>query len=94
MGVFGHRNALPESLKETMKYQNTKRSLLDSVKLIQNTGLLVYGGFIIGFDNDTEDIFDRQIEFITQAAIPNAMVGLLVALPGTPCTNACRRPAG
>jgi hypothetical protein len=60
------------------------RSLLDSVKVIQNTGLLVDGGFIIGFDNDTEDIFDRQIEFITQAAIPNAMVGLLVALPGTP----------
>ncbi|HYY15786.1 MAG TPA: radical SAM protein, partial [Gammaproteobacteria bacterium] len=73
-----------ESLNETMKYQNTKRSLLASVKVIQNAGLLVYGGFIIGFDNDTEDIFDRQIEFITQAAIPNAMVGLLVALPGTP----------
>jgi radical SAM superfamily enzyme YgiQ (UPF0313 family) len=73
-----------ESLTETMKYQNTKRSLLESVKMIQNAGLLVYGGFIIGFDHDTEDIFDRQIEFITQAAIPNAMVGLLVALPGTP----------
>ena len=73
-----------ESLNETMKYQNMNRSLLDSVKVIQNTGLLVHGGFIIGFDNDMEDIFDRQIEFITQAAIPNAMVGLLVALPGTP----------
>src|SRR6266498_3043909 len=73
-----------ESLTETMKYQNTKRSLLESVKMIQNAGLLVYGGFIIGFDHDRDDIFDRQIEFITQAAIPNAMVGLLVALPGTP----------
>jgi radical SAM superfamily enzyme YgiQ (UPF0313 family) len=73
-----------ESLQETMKYQNTKRSLLESVQVIQNAGLLVYGGFIIGFDHDTEDIFDRQIEFITQAAISNAMVGLLVALPGTP----------
>src|SRR6266498_3031096 len=73
-----------ESLTETMKYQNTKCSLLESVKMIQNAGLLVYGGFIIGFDHDSDDIFDRQIEFITQAAIPNAMVGLLVALPGTP----------
>jgi radical SAM superfamily enzyme YgiQ (UPF0313 family) len=73
-----------ESLTETLKYQNTKRSLLDSVQVIQNAGLLVYGGFIIGFDHDREDIFDRQIEFITQAAIPHAMVGLLVALPGTP----------
>ena len=64
-----------ESLKETQKLQNTKRSLIGSVHEIQNAGLLVYGGFIIGFDSDTEDIFDRQIEFITEAAIPVAMVG-------------------
>ena len=73
-----------ESLKETHKLQNTKRSLIESVHAIQNAGLLVYGGFIIGFDSDSEDIFDRQIEFITDAAIPVAMVGLLGALPGTP----------
>jgi radical SAM superfamily enzyme YgiQ (UPF0313 family) len=73
-----------ESLKETKKYQNMKRSLVDSVQVIQNAGLLVQGGFIIGFDSDGDDIFDRQIEFIRQTAIPHAMVGLLTALPGTP----------
>ena len=73
-----------ESLRETHKFQNTRRSLVESVHEIQNAGLLVYGGFIIGFDSDTENIFDRQIEFITEAAIPVAMVGLLGALPGTP----------
>ncbi len=59
-----------ESLTETRKYQNTQRSLLASVQVIQKAGLLVYGGFIIGFDHDTDDIFDRQIEFITQASDP------------------------
>jgi radical SAM superfamily enzyme YgiQ (UPF0313 family) len=73
-----------ESLKETMKYQNTKRALVDSVKAIQSAGLVVYGGFILGFDNDTQDIFERQIEFINETAIAIAMVGLLVAIPGTP----------
>lgn len=73
-----------ESLRETRKYQNTKRSLVDSVHAIQEAGLTVQGGFIVGFDNDGEDVFDRQIEFIRQAAIPYAMVGLLIALPGTP----------
>jgi hypothetical protein len=43
----------------------------------------VMAGFILGFDNDTEDIFRRQIDFIQQTAIPKAMVGLLSALPGT-----------
>ena len=54
------------------------------MKAIQNAGLVVYAGFILGFDNDAPDIFDRQIEFINEAAISIAMVGLLVALPGTP----------
>ena len=73
-----------DSLKETRKYQNIKRSLTDAVKVLQHAGLMVTGGFILGFDNDSEDIFDRQIDFIRQIAVPNAMVALLVALPGTP----------
>ena len=40
-------------------------------------------GFIIGFDNDPEDVFERQINFIRQSAIPLAMVGLLNAVPDT-----------
>jgi hypothetical protein len=43
----------------------------------------VMAGFIVGFDNDPEDIFERQIEFIRESAIPMAMVGMLNALPDT-----------
>jgi radical SAM superfamily enzyme YgiQ (UPF0313 family) len=71
------------SLKEAQKLQNTRRSLLDSVRRLQQYGLEVMAGFIVGFDNDTEAIFDRQVKFINEAAIPLAMVGLLQALPGT-----------
>ena len=73
-----------ESLNETRKFQNLKKSLAESVQRIQTAGLVVQAGFIIGFDNDGKDIFDRQIEFIRQNRIPLAMVGLLAALPGTP----------
>jgi radical SAM superfamily enzyme YgiQ (UPF0313 family) len=79
-----------ESLKETLKFQNTKRSLVGSVRTIQDAGLFVDAGFVVGFDNDPEDIFDRQIEFINEAAIACAAVVLLVALPGTPLFSRLR----
>lgn len=71
-----------ESLKEAQKSQN-RGNLLDAVKRIQSYGMEVMAGFIVGFDNDPEDIFDRQINFIRESAIPLAMVGLLNALPET-----------
>jgi hypothetical protein len=40
-------------------------------------------GFIVGFDNDPPNVFERQIQFIRDAAIPLSMVGLLNALPNT-----------
>ena len=43
----------------------------------------VMGGFILGFDTDREDIFDRMVDFIQKSGIPIAMVGLLQAMPGT-----------
>jgi radical SAM superfamily enzyme YgiQ (UPF0313 family) len=71
------------SLAATQKHQNTRRDLLDSVATIQRYGIEVMGGFILGFDTDREDIFDRLVEFIQKSAIPIAMVGLLQAMPGT-----------
>ncbi|HUX28963.1 MAG TPA: radical SAM protein [Terracidiphilus sp.] len=65
------------------KLQNTRRSLLDSIATIQSYGMQVMGGFILGFDTDGEDIFDRMVEFIQKSGIPIAMVGLLQAMPGT-----------
>jgi radical SAM superfamily enzyme YgiQ (UPF0313 family) len=80
---LGIETPVEESLKEAQKGQNTRRNLLESVRKIQSYGMEVMAGFIVGFDNDPEDIFDRQIEFIRESAIPLAMVGLLTALPDT-----------
>ena len=71
------------SLTECNKKQNLNRSLLESVRRMQNAGLQVMGGFIVGFDSDTHNIFQRQIDFIQQSGIVTAMVGLLQAPFGT-----------
>ncbi|MGA7523523.1 MAG: B12-binding domain-containing radical SAM protein [Acidobacteriaceae bacterium] len=71
------------SLAATNKLQNTRRDLLESIACIQSYGIEVMGGFILGFDTDRDDIFDRLVDFIQNSGIPIAMVGLLQALPGT-----------
>jgi radical SAM superfamily enzyme YgiQ (UPF0313 family) len=72
-----------ESLAECSKFQNKRRDLIGAVKKIQQAGLQVQGGFIVGFDNDPPSIFEKQIEFIQKSGIVTAMVGLLNVLRGT-----------
>jgi radical SAM superfamily enzyme YgiQ (UPF0313 family) len=71
------------SLIANHKEQNVRRDMLESIGIIQKYGIEVMGGFILGFDTDREDVFDRMVEFIQKSAIPIAMVGLLQAMPGT-----------
>jgi radical SAM superfamily enzyme YgiQ (UPF0313 family) len=80
---LGIETPVEESLKETTKFQNLRKDLLESVRLIQSHGIEVMAGFIVGFDSDPPDVFQRQIQFIREAAIPLSMVGLLTALPNT-----------
>ena len=77
----------PEALIKTKKPQNlSKRDdnyLFNAVRKIQNTGMQVQGGFILGLDGDDESVFDAQISFIQETGIPVAAIYLLTALKGT-----------
>ena len=73
-----------ESLKETKKFQNTREDMQSSIQKIYSYGIEIRGGFIIGFDNDTVETFEKQYQFITKSGIQAAMVGLLTAIPKTP----------
>ncbi len=76
-----------ESLAEVRKVQNLKRNLVENIRKIQKHGLEVMGGFILGFDNDPPDIFEKLVNFIRESRIVIAMVGLLNAPPGTKLFN-------
>lgn len=72
------------SLIEIHKTQNTRHDLLSAVRKIYGYGIDVFAGFIVGFDNDTVNTFERQYRFIMASGIQVAMIGLLTALPRTP----------
>jgi radical SAM superfamily enzyme YgiQ (UPF0313 family) len=74
------------SLRETKKFQNVRQgpSLLEKVHAIQRAGMEVLCGMILGFDHDDSSIFEAQRQFLKQARIVQAMIGLLTAIPKTP----------
>ncbi|HOX32705.1 MAG TPA: B12-binding domain-containing radical SAM protein [Spirochaetales bacterium] len=71
------------SLECANKGQNLRLDPAKAVEAIQRKGIEVTGGFIVGFDADPPGICEAQIRFVTELAVPVAMVGLLTALPRT-----------
>ena len=84
MYVFiGIETPSSEALKESRKFQNLRSDIVTAVRTIQESGLWVLAGFIVGFDSDDDTIFERQREFIEQTNITWAMAGVLQAPPTT-----------
>jgi radical SAM superfamily enzyme YgiQ (UPF0313 family) len=83
MVFIGLETPNEESLKECAKNQNRGRDMVVAINKLQAAGIQVMGGYIVGFDNDDEGIFSRQIKFIEESGVVTAMVGLLNALPKT-----------
>jgi radical SAM superfamily enzyme YgiQ (UPF0313 family) len=74
------------ALRQTKKLQNVRQgtTILDRVRTVQRAGLEVWCGMILGFDNDDPSVFAAQQDFLRQARIAHAMVGMLTAIPKTP----------
>lgn len=72
-----------DSLKVTLKYQNTRNSLVEACRTINQAGLLIYAGFILGFDGEKRGAGERIQVFAEVTNIPQPMVGILQALPNT-----------
>jgi radical SAM superfamily enzyme YgiQ (UPF0313 family) len=72
-----------QTLIDTQKRQNTRRSIVESVRKIYAHGMFVNAGFIIGFDTEAHGVAEGMIRCVEETAIPVNMAGLLFALPGT-----------
>ena len=72
-----------DSLQVTRKVQNTRNPLVEACDKINKAGLLIYAGFILGFDGEKAGAGDRIQAFVEQTSIPQPMLGILQALPNT-----------
>ena len=83
-GIFvGIESPDTDTLVSMRKKQNTRRSLPESVYKIYSSGIVVFAGFIVGFDSEKVGTAEGIIECIEDAAIPVCAVGLLYALSAT-----------
>jgi radical SAM superfamily enzyme YgiQ (UPF0313 family) len=72
-----------DSLKVTRKLQNTRSPMIEACQKINEAGLLIYAGFIIGFDGERKGAGDRIQAFVDATRIHQPMLGILQAPPNT-----------
>jgi hopanoid C-2 methylase len=85
LGLFvGIETPEAEALKAMRKSQNNAVPLLESIKTLNDYGLEVTSGIILGLDTDSDDTETRLKDFIDISQIPMLTINLLQALPKTP----------
>jgi radical SAM superfamily enzyme YgiQ (UPF0313 family) len=80
-----------ESLKGVKKFQNVAVDLAQACKRINEAGIGIIAGCIIGFDNEESGADRRLIEFAAETNIPEMFGTLLQAGPGTGLWNRLER---
>lgn len=73
----------PATLRQTQKKQNTLKPIADSIRKINESGMLVLAGFILGFDEEKTGAGEALATFVEETRIGIAMTGLLASLPNT-----------
>jgi radical SAM superfamily enzyme YgiQ (UPF0313 family) len=76
-----------DSLQLTQKQQNTRHPLVEACRKINEAGMLIYAGFILGFDGERAGAGERIQAFVEQTSIPQPMLGILQAPPNTALWN-------
>ncbi|MFL6797275.1 MAG: B12-binding domain-containing radical SAM protein [Xanthobacteraceae bacterium] len=85
LGLFvGIETPEADALKAMRKNHNNAVPMLASIKTLNDYGLEVTSGIILGLDTDTEDTESRLKDFIDVSRIPMLTINLLQALPRTP----------
>jgi len=81
---IGFESVSQESLSEVWKKTNTVHNYSKAIEKIHAAKMMVRGFFVFGFDHDTNDIFDKTVEFVQTSHLDAANFGMLTPFPGLP----------
>jgi len=73
-----------ESLTEAAKGFNRADEYRAAVERFHAHGIGVIGAFVVGFDHDTPEVFDRTAAFLREANVDVLQLTILTPFPGTP----------
>jgi len=80
---FGLESVSPASLKGMKKTFKSIEETEEAIKVIQDHGIAFHPSIILGFDTDTEAIFDDTLEFLARNKLPTMALHVLTPYPGT-----------
>jgi radical SAM superfamily enzyme YgiQ (UPF0313 family) len=72
-----------ETTRFTGKKQNRPSEYRDTVNMLREHGISVWGSFVFGFDTDDPEVFDRTVEFAIGMRLTMANFAMLCPYPGT-----------
>jgi radical SAM superfamily enzyme YgiQ (UPF0313 family) len=83
--LIGFESLDPASLKEIKKGWNVKWvSYDDAISVFREAGIMMYGTFVFGCDNDTADSLDASVDFAIRNKFFLANFNPLTPTPGAP----------
>jgi radical SAM superfamily enzyme YgiQ (UPF0313 family) len=56
----------------------------DAIRRFRERGIMIYGSFVFGYDNDTTDVFDATADFALESKLFLVNFSALTPTPGTP----------
>ncbi len=81
--VVGFESLNEDNLRQMKKRWNLKHSdYATSVQVLQDHGVMIYGSFVFGYDEDTPDSFDVTLDFAVRSKFYLANFNPLTPMPG------------
>ncbi|MBN1198359.1 MAG: B12-binding domain-containing radical SAM protein [Bacteroidales bacterium] len=82
--LIGFESLNPDSLDASNKHHNRRGTIYEeAIRKIHAHGIHINASFVVGFDNDTLEEFDRIFDFTLKHHLPNVNLHLLNAPPGS-----------